>query len=316
MKSVLYIDHSGMLRGSSIRGPYAFAHSAGVVGAAHGHFGLRYKFMRQAMLRWPSELILLSEAERLEWVGGLRGCVIPNFVDFARFDHSMDGKRVRRELGIEEGGKVVLSLGGLSPVKGIFPLLRALALVKEQEPRVTCLMPGSVYQPPGRRMSRLARAVLPAMGSGTHAQRVDQTIRDLGLEKTCIRTGFMPHVEKLIAAYDLVVFPAVTNHFARPMMEAAAMGKPVVASRFPILEELVDHEDTGLLVPPGEPEALADAILALLQDPRKRGHFGKRAHDIARLRYDLTVNVKRIMQVYDDILGANRTYARSANLRA
>ena len=99
-------------------------------------------------------------------------------------------------------------------------------------------------------------------------------------------------------------------------MEAAAIGKSIVASRFPIIEELVEHEETGLLVSASEPAPLADAILALLRDREKREHLGERARDIARLRYDATVNVKRIMQVYDDVLGANRIYASSVDLRA
>jgi len=126
----------------------------------------------------------------------------------------------------------------------------------------------------------------------------------------------MPRVEKLLAACDLLVFPATTNHFARPIVEAAVMGKSIVASRFPIIEELVEQGETGLLVPPSEPAPLADAILALLQDLERSACLGNQAHLIARSRYDATVNVKRIMQVYDDVLGANHIYARSADLRA
>jgi glycosyltransferase involved in cell wall biosynthesis len=273
-------------------------------GASHGHLGLRYAFMRYAMLHWPLELIFLSEAERLEWVDGVHGRVIPNFVDFNRFDHSLDGQQIRREYGIEKDAKLVLYLGGLNAVKGIFPLLRALALAKAQEPRLVCFMPGSVYQTSGRWYSKLGRTVLPLVGSGTHAQRIDKTIRRFGLEKTCIQTEFIPHVEKLLAACDLLVFPATTNHFARPIVEAAAMGRAVVASHFPILEELVKHEETGLLVPANQPVPLADAILALLRDPEKRERFGKRGRAIARAKYDAMINTKKIMQIYDNFFAS------------
>ena len=276
-------------------------------GPAHGHLGVRYAGMRHAMLRWPSELIFLSEAERLEWTGGARGRVITNFVDFKRFDRNLDGKLVRHELGIEEDAPLVLYLGGTSVVKGIFPLLQALALAKRAEPRLICLMPGSVYKPSGRRVSTIARAVLPLIGSGTRAQLVDKTIQRLGLEKICIRTAFDPRVERLLAACDLVVFPATTNHFARPIVEAGAMAKPVVASRFPILQELVKHDETGLLVPTGDPGALANAIVALLRDRRKRLEFGERAYAIAKMRFDATNNTKAIMQVYDDLINARRS---------
>jgi len=81
------------------------------------------------------------------------------------------------------------------------------------------------------------------------------------------------------------------------------MGRAVVASRFPILEELVKHEETGLLVPPGEPGPLAEAILTLLRDREKRVRFGERARRIATWRYDARLNTKAIEEVYDDILG-------------
>jgi glycosyltransferase involved in cell wall biosynthesis len=135
---------------------------------------------------------------------------------------------------------------------------------------------------------------------------MEQTIIGLGLENTCVRTGFVPDVEKLIAACDLVVFPSTTNHFARPIIEAGAMAKPVVASRFPILQELVKHGETGLLVPPGDVIALAGAIVALLQDPQKRTEFGERAYAIARRRYDARDNTKAVMQIYDDVIFAKR----------
>jgi glycosyltransferase involved in cell wall biosynthesis len=255
------------------------------------------------MLHWPPELIFLSEAERLGWVDGRRGRVIPNFVNFSRFNSLLDQQQARRELRIRDDDKVVLYFGGFSVVKGIFPLLQALARVKLHEPGLTCLMPGAVYESPLRWQVKLARTILPVVGLGTHVQRVNKLIKSLGLETSCIRTGFVSHIEKLIAACDLVVFPALTNHFARPVVEAAAMGKPVVASRFPILEELVQHEETGLLVTPGDPIQLADAILALLRVPEKRIRFGERGREIARSKYDACTNTHAIMQVYDEILG-------------
>jgi glycosyltransferase involved in cell wall biosynthesis len=163
-----------------------------------------------------------------------------------------------------------------------------------------------MHKPSSRRISSIARSVLPRLGSGTHGQRIDQTIKCLDLEKTCSRTGFIPHIERLLAACDLLVFPAITNHFARPIVEAGAMGKPVVASRFPIMEELVKDGETGLLVPPSEPAALAEAIGALLKDPQKRIEMGNRAHAIARLKYDRTRNTQAIMEVYDDLLTEHR----------
>jgi glycosyltransferase involved in cell wall biosynthesis len=78
----------------------------------------------------------------------------------------------------------------------------------------------------------------------------------------------------------------------------------VIASRFPILEELVMHEKTGLLVTPGQPQSLAESIVALIRNPQRRMEFGERGYVIARSKYDANSNTKAIMQVYDDVLAA------------
>ena len=75
---------------------------------------------------------------------------------------------------------------------------------------------------------------------------------------------FRPDPERLNAAADLVVFPSTLPHFARPVIEAGAMAVPVVASRLGGVEELVEDGMTGILVPPGDPAALGDAIARVL----------------------------------------------------
>jgi glycosyltransferase involved in cell wall biosynthesis len=131
---------------------------------------------------------------------------------------------------------------------------------------------------------------------------VDREIHRLRLEDVCIRTEFALNMEVFLAAADVLCFPALTNHFARPVIEAAAMGKPVVASRFPILEELVEDRGSGTLVPPGEVRPLADALILTLTDAAYAARLGKRARDLAAERYDANKNVARIMSVYDEVL--------------
>jgi glycosyltransferase involved in cell wall biosynthesis len=115
----------------------------------------------------------------------------------------------------------------------------------------------------------------------------------------------MPYEENvpaLLAVSDLLVFPSTQPHFARPVIEAAAMGKPSVASNLDGVSELVDSGKTGLLVPARDPRALAKAIATLLEDKNQRQRIGEAAHVFARSRFDSVAQVKKMMNVYNNLL--------------
>jgi glycosyltransferase involved in cell wall biosynthesis len=264
--------------------------------------GARYRAIRRRMMA-VDELVFISQADRRAWVGGERGLVIPNFVDFDRFDRRIDGGAVRARLGIDADAPVLLYLGGWSPLKGIFPLLGALARLRERFPGVRCLMPGSVYAQSGSLSARAARALLPLVGAGTVSQRIRAGIEGLGVADLLVPLPFADDVAPLYAASDVVVFPSMAPHFARPAVEAAAMALPIVASRLAGVDELVEDGETGLLVPAGDPAALADALSRLLGDDGLRRRMGKAAYRAARARFAAAPAVQRVMAIYDRLLG-------------
>lgn len=262
--------------------------------------GLRTKFIRSVMLRAP-QLIFISDYDRQQWVGDAKGQVVSNFVDFTLFDRQRKGDDVRRQLGIAENVRVLLYVGGMGEVKGIFPLLEALAMVQSRRTDWVCVMPGSLYQPSHRLSSRIARLVLPVMGSGTVAQRVKQRIAELDIEDKLVMLPFTRDIAPYFAACDMLLFPSTHPHFARPVIEAASMGKPSICSNLGGVNELIVHNQTGLLAEPGSASMLADAILALLEDRRWAHELGENAYQMARERFDAQRNVRRIEQIYDTI---------------
>lgn len=264
--------------------------------------GIRTNIIRRLMLHYPDGLIFLSEADRRAWVNGQRGQVIPNFVDFKQFDRSIDGAMVRKELGIAVNAPVVLYLGGLRKIKGIFPLLRALSILKKRLPQLCCLMPGSKYNPPDYWQLNLARKILPLIGSGTVGQRIERDIIKFGLKTTCICLPFQNNIASIIAASEVLVFPSTKPHFARPVIEASAMAKPVVASRFGEIEELVQDGKTGLLVEPNNPEPLADALFDILTNKEKARQMGEAGYTYAKEKFSAKQNCEKIMAIYDRIL--------------
>ncbi len=268
----------------------------------HGMFGLRTAALQRALLAWPDDLIFLSPSARREWVGDVRGRVITNCVDLARFDAALSRDDARASLGVPANAKVVLYLGGPTVVKGILVLLEALASLRGSVPGLLCRMPGATGRNSEALPARLARFVLPLLGSATRSQRVPKRIRELQMESHFCLLPFSTNVSLEYAAADVVVFPAVEDHFARPAIEAAAMARPVVGSRLPSLQDVVQHDITGLLVPHADPQALARALESVLLDPSRARAMGQAARALAESRFSLQAHGLALGNTYHDVL--------------
>ena len=163
--------------------------------------------------------------------------------------------QLRHELGIAPGQSVVLVLSRLRPVKGIEVLLQALPnVLGGQEPR------------------------LVIAGSGPHEEALRTRVRELALSE---RVSFVGHQEDIalwLSLADVVALPSYEDPFPLAALEALASGRPLVASRVGGLPEMVEEGKSGLLVPPGDPEALAEALTAVLSDPTLAASLASGAH--------------------------------------
>ena len=276
---------------------------------ANGLFGLRKRWITYKLETLPDELILICESDQSRWVRNGQGCVIHNFVDFSIFNPDVDGAHLRNRLAISEKQPVILYLGGLSNIKGIHVFVDAMCQLREKIPDIVALMPSAKLAPPPTRLNSWARRILTAVGSGTACQRTDKRIRSLGLDDHMRRLPFQKEIWEWIAAADLLVFPSIRPHFARPIMEAAAMGKPTIGSRLGGVTDLIDDGETGVLVQSGDADELAEAIHNLLMDNEKRKHIGMVALEAARAKYDTKLQVRKIMRIYDSILTHHENHA-------
>lgn len=267
-----------------------------------GHFGLRKGILRWLILKFADEIVFISSDNKRNLVGySGKGELVPDFVDLARFDYHKDGAQIRNELLLERKEKVILFMGGRSTIKGIFPLLKALPIVKEMIPDLHCIIAGGAYTPSNRLISRIARKILPLVGYGTINQRVDKLFSKYCMESYVYMLPWREDIESLIAASDLVVFPSIEPHFARPVIEAGAMSKPVVASNIGGVEELVEDGITGLLVPPGDVSSLADALVEVLGNGKKALEMGREGLRRAKSLYS-SANIELIEDIYERLL--------------
>ncbi|HEY6001548.1 MAG TPA: glycosyltransferase family 4 protein [Anaeromyxobacter sp.] len=272
-----------------------------------GHLGARSAALRAAMRDWPDALVFLSGGARDAWGAPPHSAVVPEFVDLARFRPDLDRGRARARLGLDGRAPVVLYVGGMSAIKGVLTLLGALTRVRRRLPELVCLMPGGATAP--GTLVRFASALVPAL---TLTGRIREAIASGRLDSVCRRLPFTSDMPEMMAASDVLAFPSTVDHFARPVVEAGAMARPVVASRLPMIEEQAGREGGAILVRPGDARELADALLEVLARPDRARALGERGRETATRRFDLRRNTDEVMALYDRVL-ESRSISRSGS---
>jgi glycosyltransferase involved in cell wall biosynthesis len=269
-----------------------------------GIFGLRRAMVRRTIDRCADAVVSISQRNAAQLARSPKVRVVYNFLDFNRFDRRGDRASARRALGLPPDRPIILMLGGMVPHKGADVLVEAAALLRAVRPEVLFLVAGipptAAVSP--SRVRRMLRGGLEAVGFVENVERnVMRHMRQSGLEETVRFLGMRSDIPDLLAAADVLVWPATVSHFSRPVIEAGAMGRPVVASDFPASRELVTHGETGLLVPPGQPGPLADAIRRLVADPEEAATMGEAGWRLACERYDARRNAGAIVSIYEEI---------------
>lgn len=138
-------------------------------------------------------------------------------------------------------------------------------------------------------------------GAGSQRQALEHQALRLGLTARIAFQGRIPHaqVPAFLHALQIFVMPSRAEAFGVAALEAQACGVPVVATNVGGLPEVVRAGETGLLVPPEQPQALAAALAALLNDPQRRATMGQAGREFVREWYDWQSSVNRMLKVYD-----------------
>lgn len=147
------------------------------------------------------------------------------------------------------------------------------------------------------------RCTLVIAGEGSHAE-LEAKGRELGLAERLRFTGLVQSTDlpSCYAMADIFVMPSISEGHCVSILEAMSSGKPIVASAIPANAESVIDGVNGLLVPPRDPKALTDAILALLRDNPARQKFGGNSRERAVREFGWELRVKRLLNFYESVL--------------
>jgi glycosyltransferase involved in cell wall biosynthesis len=247
------------------------------------HVGIPVKRRRNFVYNALSDRIIASgEAIREALIHGgvFAGKIlsIPAGVDTARFHPGVSGETVRQELALH--GPVIGTVARFAGSKGHSVLLQAIPEILQQEPAAEFVW----------------------VGDGVSRDALHQAVVQAGLGTKILMTGFREDIPAVLAAMDIVVLSSLREGVPQVLLQALAMQKPVVASAVGGIPEVIQHQHTGVLVPPNDPQALAMAVVGVLRQRAQAAEWAEAGRRFVESHYTLEHMIDRTAAVYTSVL--------------
>ncbi len=233
-----------------------------------------------AVWRWPDGFVTTGEKIREHLIGiGVppdRIVSIPTGVDGDRFSPAVSGEAVRRELGLLPGQRVIASIGVLRGTKRVDLFVDVAARLFAGDPSLRFLI----------------------VGEGPKEAEIRGLIDERGLTDAVRLLGHRPDIPEILAATDVMVMTSVKEGLPQVVLQALAAGRPVVASPVGAIPEVVVDGETGLLCPPGDAEAFAQAVRRLLDDPASGARLGEAGRRVVLAKHSVAAMGERTEGFY------------------
>lgn len=213
--------------------------------------------------------------------------VVHNGIDLAYFEGNQDGVRFRKQYNVPADAPLVGMVGRLRPWKGQERFIHMAAAIAEVEPHTHFFIVGGA----------------PFGAKDKYPEKLQQLAAAQRLTHCLHFTGHLDNVRPALSALDVFVHPGDPEPFGLVNVEAMAMGKPVVAFAQGALPEIVVHEETGLLVPPGNVAGLAQAVTTLLHAPAQREQLGKAGRRRVKEHFTIQQTAVQVTTVLQNVLG-------------
>jgi glycosyltransferase involved in cell wall biosynthesis len=266
-----------------------------IVHTPHGHVFLGYFgpiktrifiILEKLASRITDKIVALTNREKEDHINlGIANenkfVVIPSGVELKKFKEVPynEKQNFKKELGIPENSLVVGTTGRLVPVKGPEFLIEAAKYIIPKYPNTYFLF----------------------VGDGHLKKNLEKKASNLGIEKNIIFLGWRNDIAEIISVYDIFVLPSLNEGMGRVLVEAMALGKPIVASNAGGIPDLVTHGKNGFLVPPKNPGQLAKYIQILLEDRERRERMGKAGKEMVE-NFSKEKMVEKIAELYKELI--------------
>jgi len=217
---------------------------------------------------------LISEC----WLPSCKIEVVYNGIDIPRFSGDTDGSKIIEELNLTSEDKIIGIVARLSHEKSHITLIKAMKKVIKDVPNVKLLI----------------------VGDGPLKVSLMRSVKKMKLNDFCFFLGIRKNIPEIISCLDVAVLSSVTEGLPISLIEAMTSGKCVVGTDVGGIPEVIDHGENGLLIPPNDPEKLAEALIYLLNNPDIAKKMGEKGIKIAKEEFSYQIMIKKIERIYDE----------------
>ena len=224
---------------------------------------------------------------------------VPIGINTELFNPNVSGNDVRKRYNIDHDQPTLLYVGNLTVQKGLSVLIEALNIVKKDIPNIKLLM---VLNLPLERYAKPDRLDVDM----ELIFEIKEKIKRYGLEDNIIPLGLLDNMPQVMAACDVFIVPFLNTvgiaDYPTSLLEAMAVGKPVIATKVGGIPEVVRHQKNGLLIEPDNVESLANAIRYMLQNKEEAKNMGKQAAKTISERFRLEIVADKIEKIYEEVI--------------
>jgi glycosyltransferase involved in cell wall biosynthesis len=214
--------------------------------------------------------------------------IVYNGLDTTKYAPAAPPPEVRRSLGLAPGDFVAGAVGALAPLKGHVHLIRSAPRVLEKCPNTRFLIVG--------------QEMYLTLGHSGYRAVLEEEARRLGVDGRVVFAGYRGDPLDVIRSMDVLVHSSVyPESFGRVLVEAMACGVPVVATALGGPKEIIAAEDQGILIPPEDPGAIADAVIRLHGDPALRSSLARGGRARVVQAYSVDRYVREIESLYREL---------------
>jgi glycosyltransferase involved in cell wall biosynthesis len=255
---------------------------------------LHHRLAYRLVGRYFDSVIAVSDAVKKEvvkrhWFPEKRIVTIYNAINVNEYGKTKDGRALRDKIGIDPNHPIVGVVANIRKIKGHHYFVHAASIIHRRNPDVEFLVVGYEGRKPGYSIDELK-----------------QYGEEIGISKNLHFLGGSMDIADLISIFDVAVLSSLSEGFSNVILEYMASSKPVVATCVGGNPEVVVHGKTGLLVPPANADALASAILAILEDKEVALRFGKAGRKRVEERFSLGVMLRNYENLFEQVIDARK----------
>jgi len=206
--------------------------------------------------------------------------VIPNGIDVERFNPEKNTTDIRKEFSLEDDDIVIGFIGRIVPAKGLEYLLNALPYLKEEFKSIKLLI----------------------VGEGSLVEKLKESAKKNNIFDNILFTGRRRDIPEILASINIFVMPSIAEGLPNALLEAMAMGKPIVTTEVGGIPEIVKNGFNGLLVPPRDTLSLSKAIKELISNDRLAAKLGQAARDLVHDNLSIKAIAQKWQSLYLSIL--------------